>query len=187
MDTALKEDLDRILKIINPFIWDQLQRKRIFITGGTGFFGIWLLESLSHANEVFNLNMEILFLTRNPKEFEKKPRALFSKGFIDYLEGNVKDFQYPRVGFDYIIHAAAESSERLNNDDPLEMMDTIVGGTRNVLEFGRRAGVKRILFISSGAVYGRQPNDVTHITEDILNVPDTLNSKSAYAESKRLA
>jgi dTDP-glucose 4,6-dehydratase len=52
--------------------------------------------------------------------------------------------------------------------------------TRRVLEFARTHGTSRFLFTSSGAVYGRQPPDLTHIPEDYPCEPVT-----AYGKAKR--
>lgn len=67
------------------------------------------------------------------------------------------------------------------------MFDTIVEGTRRTLEFARHCGTKKFLLISSGAVYGKQPPEITHISEDFCGAPDTMNSRSDYGEGKRAA
>jgi nucleoside-diphosphate-sugar epimerase len=67
------------------------------------------------------------------------------------------------------------------------MFDTIVGGTRRTLEFARRSGARRFLLTSSGAVYGRQPADLTHVPEEYAGGPDPANAGQVYAEGKRAA
>jgi len=72
-------------------------------------------------------------------------------------------------------------------DDPLLMRDVVVEGTKNVLEYARQHKVKRLLFISSGAVYGNQHSDVSHIPEDYTGSPNPLNPLNAYGCAKRQA
>jgi len=67
------------------------------------------------------------------------------------------------------------------------MFDTIIEGTRYVLDLAKEKKVKSFLFTSSGAVYGKQPSEMTHISEDYNGAPDCLNPKSAYGEGKRAA
>jgi dTDP-glucose 4,6-dehydratase len=70
-NNPLKEDLDHILAHTEG-LWEELRGKRVFITGGTGFFGCWLLESFAWANEKLGLNASMLVLTRNLEAFKKK-------------------------------------------------------------------------------------------------------------------
>jgi len=89
--------------------------------------------------------------------------------------------------FDIIIHAAVEASAKLNEERPEEMFLTNLEGTSQMLRFARSTGAKKFLLTSSGAVYGRQPSDLIHISEDWQGGPDVLSPKSAYAEGKRAA
>jgi nucleoside-diphosphate-sugar epimerase len=180
------EDLDHILDK-TASIWPELRGQRLFITGGTGFFGHWLLESLLWANDLLNLNLSTLLLSRNPEGFCNKFPQLGHHPVISWLRGDVKTFEFPQGDFPYIIHAASEGDYRLAQQDPLAVFNTIVDGTHRVLEFARTHHTKKLLFTSSGAVYGKQPPEMTHIPEDYLGGPDVSKPLSAYAEGKRAA
>jgi dTDP-glucose 4,6-dehydratase len=65
------------------------------------------------------------------------------------------------------------------------MFDVIVEGTRNVLEFAAQCGAPKVLFTSSGAIYGKQPVELSHISEKFSGGPDCLDINSSYAEGKR--
>jgi dTDP-glucose 4,6-dehydratase len=67
------------------------------------------------------------------------------------------------------------------------MCDTIILGTRRALEFARTCGAGKFLLTSSGAVYGKQPPNLSHVPEEYLGGPDTTSPLSAYAEGKRVA
>jgi len=182
----LAEDLDHILTHTKD-LWEELRDQRIFITGGTGFFGCWLLESFAWANDKRRLNAEALVLTRNYETFLKKAPHLATNPAIKFHIGDVRDFEFPEGHFPFVIHAATEASAKLNEENPLLMWDTITEGTRHTLEFARHAGTKKFLLTSSGAVYGKQPPEMTHIPEEYTGAPDPTDPNSAYGEGKRAA
>lgn len=179
-------DLDYILEHTHD-VWSELKNARLFITGGTGFFGIWLLESVIWANTYRNANCSVVVLTRYPDKFKHQFPHLADHAAIQLHEGDVRHFIAPTGKFTHIIHAATEASATLNTENPLLMLDTIVQGTRQCLEMARHCGTPSFLFISSGAVYGQQPPELTHIPECYQGAPDCSDSRSAYAHGKRMA
>lgn len=166
---------------------ESLRGSSIFITGGTGFIGSWLVECLCHANHMQQLDLQLHVLTRNSEKFQKNYPHLYANTAVSVISGDVCALKYHGGQFDYLIHAATESSAVLNSEQPLQMVDTIVTGTRQVLEFCREAGIKRMLYLSSGAVYGRQPSHLIRVPENYEGAPDCLDSYFAYAEAKRMA
>ena len=179
-------DLEHVLDHTRP-LWEELRGGRIFITGGTGFFGCWLLESFAWANERLGLDASALVLTRDLEAFRKKAPALADHPAIRFHQGDIRSFEFPPGAFSHIIHAATESSARLNSEEPLTMLDTIVEGTRRTLEFARQCKAQKFLLTSSGAVYGKQPPELAHIPEEYPGAPDPTDPRSAYGEGKRLA
>jgi len=186
MVNHLHQDLDQILEN-TEHLWNDIRGGRIFITGGTGFIGTWMLESFAWANEKLGLNARAHVLTRNPEAFfAKAPHLAVSKSFR-FHRGDIRTFEFPSGSFSHIIHAATEASAKLNAENPLLMLDTIVEGTRRTLEFARQCGTPSFLLTSSGAVYGKQRPEITHIHEDYNGAPEPLCSSSAYGEGKRIA
>lgn len=186
MDNPLQADLDHVLDHTRP-LWEELRGGRLFITGGTGFIGCWLLESFAWANDKLGLNAKAVVLTRNPDAFARKAPHLAAHPAIQFHAGDVRAFEFPAGGFSHVMHAAAETGAKLNDENPLLVFDTIVEGTRRTLEFARQCGAQKFLLISSGAVYGKQPAEITHISEDYPGAPDTTDPRSAYGAGKRAA
>jgi len=172
-------------------VWQELRDVRLFLTGGTGFFGRWLLESLVRANQKFKLNSEILVLSRNPKAFEKLAPHLANNPAISLQAGDVRNFDFPQKKITHIIHAATTTAEEtFIGADPLKKFDTIVEGTRRVLDYAVHSKARKFLLTSSGSAYGTQPLDVTHISEEYCGGPITTDrnfEKSALGEGKRAA
>ena len=100
-----EKDLDHILLYTKP-LWRNLTGKKIFVTGGTGFFGKWLLESFEWANSRLNLNAELMVLSRDPDSFKTKNPHFTHSQCIRFCRGDVRNFKFPREHFDFIIHVS---------------------------------------------------------------------------------
>ena len=180
---GLEGDVEEILARTSG-LWAEIRNAAIFMTGGTGFFGHWLLETFSAANVRFGLNARAVVLSRNPENFLCDCPPL--KG-VSFHRGDVRTFEFPDGEFSHVIHAATPASASLNDQRPFEMFDIAAHGARRVLEFAAQRGTRRFLLCSSGAVYGRQPADLLRVPETFCGGPDPLDPRSAYAEGKRIA
>jgi dTDP-glucose 4,6-dehydratase len=178
------QDLDLILQETQS-LWDELRNQRLFLTGGTGFFGCWLTESFLRINRVLQLNAHLTVLTRDPAAFTRKCPHLAADLALTLLEGDVRTFSFPSGDFPFIIHAATEASAKQSAEHPLEMLTTIIDGTARVLDFAATHGARKLLLTSSGAVYGKQPPAISHIPEDYVGAPDPLDPANVYGIGKR--
>lgn len=180
------EDLIYILKGTYA-LWSEFKNARFFITGGTGFIGTWLVETLVEANKEYQLNLSITLLTRNYAAYQNKAPHLCSLREVQYVEGDVRTFIYPEQTFTHVIHGAADACAVLNRNQPLLMLNTITNGTQRMLAFAHFINAKKFLFLSSGAIYGKQPVDNLAFSECHLGSADNLNTHAAYAIGKLTA
>lgn len=183
MANPLAQDLDRVLAQ-TAGLWDELRHRRVFLTGGTGFFGCWLLETFLWAADHLGLDASIVVLTRDAEAFVRKAPHLARHPAVALHAGDVRTFEFPEGAFSHVIHAGTASAS------PVEgavMFDTIVTGTRRVIAFARHAGARRLLFTSSGAVYGPQPPTLSHISEEYSSGPEGADASDSYAAGKRAA
>ena len=186
MHNVVKTDIEHLLAR-TPDLWLGLRNASVFITGGTGFFGIWLLEALLAANRTLALNCRVTALSRNPGHFAAKAPHLANDPSLSFIKGDVRSFVFPSGPVTHVIHAATESSTALNADEPQTMYDVCVEGTRRALALARAKRASHFLLTSSGAVYGRQPPKVTRIPEHFPITPGQPGMRNAYAEGKRAA
>ena len=161
-----------------------LARQRLFITGGTGFFGIWLLSALRVLHQQ-GTALQVTVLSRNPEGFLLSHPQFRYQSWLNFIEGDVCDFNIPPNEFNLLLHAATETSMAAHAE-PTRMFDNIVFGTRHVLEMARKCGVRRVLLVSSGAVYGKQPSDLIHQPDDSQLACNPLIASSSYGEGKRV-
>ena len=126
IDLALETQLAASLTPPAPFVHTSRPAK-VFVTGGTGFFGCWLLETLLWASDRLALGASATVLTRSPGRFHRKAPHLAGHAAVSVLEGDVRTFAFPSDQFSHVIHAATDSSGFTGSD--AELFDTIVGGT----------------------------------------------------------
>lgn len=166
------EDLAHVLAHTGE-LWRGARGARFFVTGGTGFFGTWLLESFARANDTWQLGMRATVLSRDPAAFARKAPHLASRDDLDFVAGDMRSFAFPAGEFRFVIHAASETSIAATGADPASICEAIIEGTHRVLDFAAQAGVRKFLLTSSGAVYGVQQPDQTHVSEDSASRPVT--------------
>jgi len=183
-DNPLAGDLDHVLEHTER-LWEELRGGRLFITGGVGFVGRWLLESFVWAQDELALNASAVVLTRDVAAAARKAPGLADHPAVQFQEGDMRTFAFPDGAFSHVVHAATQTGVSQDAPDPLAKFDSDLGGTRRVLELARSRHARRFLFTSSGAVYGRQPPELTHLPEDYSGAPDPLDPNSAYAQGKR--
>ena len=164
-----------------------LRGARVFLTGGTGFFGRWLVESFAFANDALGLGARACILTRDPAAARRAMPWIAVRRDIRFVEGDVREFGDPEFQATHVIHGATAASAALNDQQPETMLNTIVDGTRRTMAYARRCGAARVLLLSSGAVYGVQPPTLEHVDETFTGGPDPLDPRQAYAEGKRVA
>ena len=142
---------------------------KIFITGGAGFIG-------SHLVEYFQGKAKVRVLDNLRSGFKKN-----LDGFdCEFIKGSVTDRAIVREAVkevDYIFHLAAMISVPESMSDPVSCVVINAAGTLIVLEEAANAGVKKLCFSSSAAIYGDNP--IVPKTEDMLPEP-----KSPYAVTK---
>lgn len=172
-----QSDLHHILSHTTG-LWEELRGQRLFIAGGTGFFGQWLLESFAHANRELDLRAEVVVLTRSARA-STNPAILFHTG-------DIRNFTPPAGQFSHIIHAATAASQIMIQKEPFLMASTILDGTKQVLDLARTVRAKKLLFASSGAIYGPQPPKLKLLEESFAGGPNPLDVHSVYGEAKRM-
>lgn len=166
-------------------IFRQLSNSKIFITGGTGFFGKWLLGAISYANRKYGCKIEVTALSRNPESFKSETKSYIGDD-IQYCCGDVRTFTSQKTDFDFLIHGAVSANPKDHREFYQETQSIIDQGTLHFLEFARKTQAQRILSISSGAVFGQQKSEDIWQKEE--QFPLLLGEqKTSYALGKRTA
>lgn len=166
---------------------EEIVNKPLVITGASGFVGTWLTLSWVSARKKLNGHGKLLITSRNPQLLLPLSNVIDSRSPITALSSDIRNLHIANEFRDgNLIHAATPASAALNSSDPATMLKIIIEGQERVLEEAVRVNNK-VLFLSSGAVYGRQPSDLSHLSEDWEGAPQIGDSNSAYHEGKRVA
>lgn len=166
--------------------WKDLKNSNLLITGGTGFIGHWLIRSLLYANDEFSLNINITVPSRSPEIFIKNNEHLLANGNLNLVSLDITK-ETLSGEFTHIIHAAADASTSLKKENSISTFNTIVHGTENTLKLAASLSSAKVIFLSSGAVYGQQPADLLTISENWTGASNPITPKNIYGEAKRAA
>lgn len=129
----------------------QLQNKNILITGGAGFIGSNLCETL------IQLGTKVTCLDNFATGFMKNLDAVIHNPNFTLIEGDIRDLETCKKACenqDFVLHEAALGSVPRSINDPITSNDVNVGGFLNMLVAARDAGVKRFVYAASSSTYG---------------------------------
>jgi UDP-N-acetylglucosamine 4-epimerase len=132
-----------------------LSKSRVLVTGGAGFIGSNLIESLlSSGNYVICLDNFSTGKRENIKDFIKTPRFKLIEGDIRNYEECLKAV----TGVEYVFHQAALGSVPRSIKDPVSTTDVNIGGFVKMLSASKEAGIKRFIYAASSSTYGDHPD-----------------------------
>lgn len=162
--------------------------RSLAVLGGTGFFGKSILDAFRRGLLGPWGIERIIAVARRPEALRSDHPELVGPGVELAALDVATAGELPRA--DYLVHAANTTDARAYADDPAGERAAILAAAEN---FVRRARTDcpdaRIVYTSSGAVYGRQPTEVAELDEDapLAAAEGLVAYKRDYAEAKRLA
>lgn len=183
LDEALLEDM----KIFEnkDLSFYKFENKTFYVTGATGLVGSLIVFYLLYINDKKKLNMKIIAQVRNQKKAGLIFGDLLENNHLSMLVGDVRDDIHINEEIDYIFHCASITTSQNIVNYPIDTMDTLYIGTRNVLKLAGNKKVTKLIYLSSMEVYGDMGIEETRTTEEMLGFIDLLNPRSVYPEGKR--
>ncbi len=165
---------------------EKLDGASFLITGATGLIGSFIVDVLAEYNRQKNCGIKIYAAGRSIKRLSARFDGIECENleFVEYDVNNAPDFDFDA---DYIIHAASNAYPAAFNSYPVDTLMSNVGGTHNLLEYGRKHNVKRFMFVSSGEVYGQGDVELEAFDEAYSGYVDILQPRSCYPAGKRTA
>ena len=152
----------------------------VLITGATGLIGGCLTDLLMQHS-----TCQVYALGRNRQRAMQRFGDYWHDGRFHFIEHDVCMPLPSDVDFHYIIHAASNASPNFFQQKPVEVMKANLNGLGNLVEYGLQHQMQRMVYVSSGEVYGE--GDGSIFTEESSGYIDILSPRACYPSSKRAA
>jgi nucleoside-diphosphate-sugar epimerase len=163
-----------------------LSGKTLLLTGGSGFVGSYLVETIIAFNRTYDgAPCRLILPTRSLTATSEKWPHFFGISNVVWFEWDGRAIKPPSDTCDYVIHAASPADPADYLHDPMQMMEDITTSISAVLHYAMRAEVCNFLYLSSGAAYGQQPPEIDALDEASPNAPAVTVPASCYGEAKR--
>lgn len=165
---------------------EKLFNSSVMITGASGLIGSFLTDMLLLCNKERNSNITIYALDLSKERLADRFEGAKTDELV-FVEHNVNDEPDFDFQVDHIIHAASNAFPAAFNSDPVGTIMSNIQGTKYLLDYGRDHGAKRMLYISSGEVYGQGDLSLECFDESYAGYVDSTSARSCYPNSKRCA
>ena len=172
INLAIKENISN---------FESLKNSTILITGITGMIGSCLMDVIFVLNEEYKYNTKVIGMIRNKSHLPERFKhydflKIKQQDIIDHVDYNDK--------LDYVIHAASNADPNSFAKYPVDTMMCNFVGIKNILDCAHVNDAKKVLFVSSGEIYGQGSDNMVSFSEEDSGRVEILNSRSCYPVSK---
>ena len=175
MNKIVEEDIKSIIQKAD-FI-SKLNNKNILLIGGTGFFAKWFIILIDYLNNVFSFNISLTITIRSYKKFVSEFINIIDINKYQYIESDIENLKLDNKDFDFVLYFASPDPYVIDEE---KLYNTIAQGTENIVNIFENANIERLIFTSSGAVYGCNYHNSK---ETDICKPNTIYAKAKkYAE-----
>lgn len=167
---VLYADCERSLASLDPAMLEPLRGTTLFITGATGFVGLWISVLAACLNDTRGFDLKVVGLARGRSRLIERAPFLLDRPDYRFASGDVRQLVELPPDTAWVMHAAGSPDSREHATDPVETMSVFADGTERVLRLaGQAAGLRSLLHFSSASATASAP----------------LDASGAYAAAKR--
>lgn len=169
-----------------PLPWEKLRDASVLVTGGNGLIASAFVDALLQCEAAQRVNVSVTVLCRSREKAEMRFGAYMENPRFHLLLQDVCEPLPENEKFQYILHAASPSHPLAFSKTPVDVLKANFLGTMQMLESARQNN-SRMLYISSGEVYGANPEDMDAMPETYPGMVASMQPRACYPEGKRAA
>lgn len=177
--TPYQQDVLHVCETDLP--WEQFSGSKILVTGATGLIGGCMVDVLMSRPQQ---SYHVYALGRNEQRARQRFSAYWGNGTFHFLKADISQPLKEEEDFDYIIHAASNASPNFFRERPVEVIKANILGMINLTEYGLCHHMKRMLYVSSGEIYGDGQGAYRETDSGYI---DCATARACYPSSKRAA
>jgi UDP-glucuronate decarboxylase len=186
--SVVEDDIEEV--VAGDLAWERLAGARVLVTGATGMTGLYVTRALLALSRRLGTAPRVVGLVQNRSKAERLYAEALAAGALELAVQDVAEPFGVDGAVDWVIHTASPANPAAFRDDPVGVVRANVLGTLHGLELARSRGAA-ICLVSTMEVYGAVTSLPGHaeelVPEEAPGVLDSLDLRSAYPESKRLA
>jgi nucleoside-diphosphate-sugar epimerase len=167
---------------LNDIDLGEFHDTNVCLLGGSGFIGTWLVTALHQLNQVQGIRVDLTIYTRD------KAKTLIAFPNASFKRLRIEEFDFSKgtcdLGmFDFFFNGATPTSIKPGSDSKSIFFDPTINAVQSIIDSAKKYGnYPRVLNLSSGAVYGDQPMELSHRLEGAAK--DLQSSDDDYRASK---
>ena len=166
---------------------DALRDARILVTGSNGYLARYLVTALLALKDAeIASGLSLVLLQRAAPPAADPYGRLLARDDVDLHLQDVCDPIAVDGAVDMVVHAASKASPRAYLADPLGTIDVNTVATRCLLDLALEKSARRVLYFSSGEIYGDAPPKAVPTPETFPGLVDCTGPRAVYTESKRM-
>lgn len=184
MNTYLQEDIIRLSEMTD--VLSAFSGKTVLVTGATGLIGSVIVKALCTYEQKAQTGLKVLAVARNLQKAQTVFADYLQQTQLSFVICDVNDSIPVEEKVDYIIHGASVTSSKMFVSQPVDTITTLIQGTKNLLDLGKKHQITKMLYLSSLEVYG-VPDGICDVGESYVGYIDFTAVRSSYSEGKRMA